>query len=71
MTANKHPFIRSALCWNEEIAELARKHNDANICALPARFITFEQAVKIVERFLSSDFEGGRHANRVNKIACS
>jgi len=68
MTANKHPLIRSALCWNEDIAELARKHNDANICALPARFITFEQAVKIVDRFLSSDFEGGRHERRIKKI---
>ncbi len=68
MTANKHPLIRSALCWNEEIAELARKHNNANICALPARFITFGQAVKIVDRFLNSDFEGGRHQRRIEKI---
>jgi len=57
MTVNKHPLIRSALCWNEEIAELARKHNDANICALPARFISFEQAIRIVERFLSSSLK--------------
>ncbi len=68
MTANKHPLIRSAICWNEEIAELARKHNDANICALPARFITFEQAIPIVEKFLSSSFEGGRHQRRIEKI---
>lgn len=68
MTANKHPLIRSALCWNAEIAELARKHNDANVCALPARFISFEQAVQIVDRFLSSSFEGGRHKRRINKI---
>jgi ribose 5-phosphate isomerase B len=68
MTANKHALIRSALCWNEEIAELARKHNNANICALPARFITLEQAVRIVDRFLNSDFEGGRHQRRIEKI---
>ena len=68
MTVNKHPLIRSALCWNEEIAELARKHNDANICALPARFISIEQAIRIVERFLSSSFEGGRHKRRIDKI---
>jgi ribose 5-phosphate isomerase B len=68
MTANKHPLIRSALCWNEEIAELARQHNDANICAIPARFITFEQAVQIVDRFLNSPFEGGRHKRRIDKI---
>lgn len=68
MTANKHPLIRSALCWNEEIAELARKHNDANICALPARFITIDQAMRIVERFLNASFEGGRHQRRIDKI---
>lgn len=68
MTSNKHPLIRSALCWNEEIAELARRHNDANICALPARFITFEQAVQIVERFVRSPFNGGRHQRRIDKI---
>ena len=68
MTANKHPLIRSALCWNAEIAKLARSHNDANICALPARFITFEEAMKIVDCFLNSTFEGGRHKIRINKI---
>jgi ribose 5-phosphate isomerase B len=68
MTANKHPLIRSALCWNVEIAELARTHNDANICALPARFISFEEAKQIVDRFLNSTFEGGRHKIRINKI---
>jgi len=68
MTANKHPLIRSALCWNAEIAELARKHNDANICALPARYITYEVAVQIVEHFLGSAFEGGRHQRRIDKI---
>jgi len=68
MTANKHPLIRSALCWNEEIAEVARTHNDANICALPARFITVELAIRIVDKFLSTSFEGGRHQRRIEKI---
>jgi ribose 5-phosphate isomerase B len=68
MTANKHPDIRSALCWNAEIAELARRHNDANICALPARFISFDQACEIVETFLRASFEGGRHQRRITKI---
>lgn len=68
MTTNKHQGIRSAYCWNEEITRLARLHNDANICSLPARFITTNQAIKFVDIFLSSDFEGGRHVNRINKI---
>jgi len=68
ITANKHPEIRSALCWRKDIAELARRHNDANICALPARFITFEQACEIVDAFLSTPFEGGRHKRRIEKI---
>jgi len=71
MTMNKHKDIRSALCWNEELADLARQHNDANVLALPARFINEHMATRITERFLSATFEGGRHANRVNKIACS
>lgn len=71
MTVNKHANIRSALCWNEELASLARQHNNANILALPARFISSELALKIVEQFRTSEFEGGRHENRVNKIACS
>lgn len=70
MAANKHQKIRSALCWKPEIAELARLHNNANIIALPARFISNEEAIKCVDVFLSTDFEGGRHQNRVNKIAC-
>lgn len=70
MAANKHQEIRSALCWKPEIAELARLHNNANIIALPARFISNEEAIKCVDVFLSTDFEGGRHQNRVNKIAC-
>ena len=70
MTVNKHQEIRSALCWNEEIAALARQHNDANIVALPARFITIEEGIKIVNQFLSTEFEGGRHQRRVDKISC-
>jgi ribose 5-phosphate isomerase B len=68
MTANKHQGIRSALCWNKEIAKLARQHNDSNICALPARFVKTREAKKIVEVFLSSEFEGGRHKRRIEKI---
>ncbi|WP_130734829.1 ribose 5-phosphate isomerase B [Flavobacterium sp. J27] len=70
MTVNKHQEIRAALCWTKEIAELARLHNDANIISIPARFTSIEQAVQMVETFLNTSFEGGRHANRVNKIAC-
>jgi ribose 5-phosphate isomerase B len=71
ITANKHQGIRAALCWNEELAALARQHNDANIIALPARFVSYELAEKLAEIFLTTDFEGGRHQNRVSKIACS
>lgn len=70
MSANKHQAIRSALCWEVEIAELARLHNNANVCTMPARFISFEKAVEIVNVFLSTDFEGGRHQRRVDKISC-
>lgn len=70
MTVNKHRGIRAALCWTKEIAALARQHNDANIISIPARFTSIPQAVEMVETFLSTNFEGGRHANRVNKIAC-
>lgn len=70
MTANKHRGIRSALCWKKEIAELARQHNDANIIALPARFVSKEEAVEMVEAFLNTPFEGGRHQKRVDKISC-
>lgn len=68
MAANKHKGIRSALCWRVDIAELARQHNDANICAVPARFITEQEADKIVDVFLSAEFEGGRHQRRIDKI---
>lgn len=71
ITANKHPKVRAALCWNAELARLARNHNDANVLALPARFISQENALEILEAFLNSDFEGGRHSARVNKIALS
>jgi len=69
MVVNKYKSIRSALCWNEEIAELARTHNNANVCALPARFVSKELALKMVRIFLSTDFEGGRHQRRIDKIA--
>lgn len=70
MTANKYQQVRSALCWTPEIARLARQHNNANIMALPARFISVDDAEACVRDFLSTPFEGGRHATRVNKIAC-
>jgi ribose 5-phosphate isomerase B len=70
MTANKHQEIRSALCWQVDIAEMARLHNNANIIALPARYISEEIALKCIDIFLSTDFEGGRHADRVEKIKC-
>jgi ribose 5-phosphate isomerase B len=70
MTANKHQDVRAALCWTKEITELARQHNDANIISIPARYTSIPQAVAMVETFLNTEFEGGRHANRVNKIAC-
>jgi ribose 5-phosphate isomerase B len=68
MTVNKYQGIRSALCWNEEISRLARKHNDANICALPARFINDSETLLIVRAFLETEFEGGRHKRRIDKI---
>jgi ribose 5-phosphate isomerase B len=68
MTVNKHPGIRSALCWNEETGRLARAHNDANICALPGRFINEAEAFLIVKAFLTTTFEGGRHKTRIDKI---
>lgn len=68
MTLNKHQGIRAALCWNVELARLARQHNNANVLVLPARFISPELALSIVEAFLSTDFEGGRHERRIAKI---
>lgn len=70
MTVNKHQGIRAALCWTKEIAALARQHNDANIISIPARYTSINQAVEMVETFLNTDFEGGRHQNRVDKISC-
>lgn len=69
MVVNKYPNVRAALCWKSEIAELARSHNDANICSIPSRFVSDEEAVVILNNFLNTPFEGGRHLNRVNKIA--
>jgi ribose 5-phosphate isomerase B len=68
ITANKHKGIRAAICWNAEIAALARQHNDANVLCIPARFVTEENAKSIVTAFINTEFEGGRHAARVNKI---
>lgn len=70
MTVNKHQGIRAALCWTKEIAALARQHNNANIISIPARYTSINQAVEMVETFLTTEFEGGRHQNRVDKITC-
>ncbi|HSI75827.1 MAG TPA: ribose 5-phosphate isomerase B [Lunatimonas sp.] len=70
ITANKHQGIRAAICWNEELAKLSRQHNDANLISIPARFVDFDLTVKMVLLFLQTEFEGGRHATRVNKIPC-
>ena len=70
ITANKHQGIRAALCWEVELSELARSHNNANVLCLPARFISYELAISIVDKFLETSFEGGRHARRVDKISC-
>jgi len=70
MTANKYAAIRAAICWNSEIATLARAHNDANICCLPACFMSLESAYEIVDEFLNAEFEAGRHKNRIDKIPC-
>lgn len=71
MTVNKHQEIRGALVWNEELAALARQHNDANIVCIPARFVHYDLALKMVITFLETDFEGGRHSRRVSKISCA
>lgn len=70
ITANKHQGIRAALCWNKEIAALSRQHNDANILSIPGRFLSETEILSIVETFLNTNFEGGRHANRTQKIPC-
>ena len=68
MTANKHPNVRAPICWNNEISVLARTHNDANILSVPARFVDMDTAIEMLESFLTTDFEGGRHQKRVEKI---
>ena len=70
MTANKYKKIRAALCWNKETTRLARRHNDANILSLPARFISTKQAIEMVKIFIETEFEGGRHQARIEKIPC-
>jgi len=70
ITANKHRGIRAAICWTEEIAELARLHNNANVLCIPARFVSTDAAKAITEKFIATDFEGGRHAVRVGKMSC-
>jgi ribose 5-phosphate isomerase B len=70
ITANKHAGIRAAICWLEELASLARQHNNANIVCIPARYVSYELAEKITDVFLKTEFEGGRHERRVNKITC-
>ncbi|MFA7686943.1 MAG: ribose 5-phosphate isomerase B [Moheibacter sp.] len=70
ITANKHPGVRSALCWNTDVAKLTRQHNNSNVISLPARFVAYEYALQMIEIFLSTEFEGGRHAQRVGKIPC-
>jgi ribose 5-phosphate isomerase B len=71
MTANKHQKVRAGICWTKEITELTRQHNNANICCIPARFTALQQAIQIVDMFLETEFEGGRHQNRVDKIPVS
>ena len=70
MTANKHKDIRCGLCWLPEIAQLTKQHNNANVIALPARFISIDLAIEIVDAYLNAEFEGGRHQRRIDKIAC-
>ena len=70
MTANKHPNVRAALCWKRDIAALARQHNAANIICIPARFVSKKLALDMVKIFIKTEFEGGRHQRRVNKISC-
>ena len=70
ITANKHAAVRAGLCWLPEIAELTRLHNDANIICVPARFVSFESAIEMINVFMTTAFEGGRHQGRVDKISC-
>ncbi|TRX71653.1 ribose 5-phosphate isomerase B [Carboxylicivirga sp. M1479] len=68
MTANKHQGVRAALCWTVDISEMARLHNDANVCTVPGRYVSIEDAIAIVDKFVNTEFEGGRHQNRIDKI---
>lgn len=70
MTANKHQHIRAAICWQNEIAELSRQHNNANVISIPARFVSEDLALRMIDTFLNTEFEGGRHQRRVDKISC-
>ena len=70
MTLNKHQHVRAALCWQTEIAHLARQHNDANVLVMPGRFLTLAEADAIMDEFLATPFEGGRHMRRIEKIPC-
>lgn len=70
ITANKHQGIRAAICWNTPIAELARQHNNANVICIPARFVSLDLSIQMINAFIQTEFEGGRHQNRVSKIAC-
>lgn len=70
MAANKHQGIRSALCWNKDVVKLAKSHNDANVICLPGRLIPIEEAIEILEIFFNTEFEGGRHKRRIDKISC-
>jgi ribose 5-phosphate isomerase B len=71
ITANKHQGIRAAICWNTPIAELARQHNNANVICIPARFVSLDLSIQMINTFVQTEFEGGRHQNRVSKIACN
>ena len=71
ITANKHQGIRAAICWSVNVSKLARLHNNANILCIPARFVSLDLAFEMIDKFIATEFEGGRHANRVEKIACS
>jgi len=71
ITANKHQNIRAGLCWENDVAKIVRQHNDANIICIPARFVALSLAIEMIDNFIHTPFEGGRHSNRVNKIACS
>lgn len=70
ITANKHPGIRAGLCWDNDVARLVRRHNDANVICVPARFVALSLALEMIDNFMATAFEGGRHAARVGKIAC-